>query len=146
MQNWLKTVFNSTLITSAFLNSLQDFAMKRAVKFIPYDDSLVQMPGNLVTADLLNDDFVLKTEPYFEPMVGDIVVGIKSGKMAKITSYGQTTTAVVGMAYRFLYEYVTSASVPASASVNSTGLISFKNDQDSTLFTLQLPLYSGGVE
>lgn len=32
-----------------------------------------------------------------------------------------------------------------SASIDSTGLISFKNDDNVTVFTLQLPLYNGGV-
>lgn len=32
-----------------------------------------------------------------------------------------------------------------SASIDSGGLISFKNDDNVTVFTLQLPLYNGGV-
>ena len=34
----------------------------------------------------------------------------------------------------------------ASANVNEEGLISFKNSDGTTLFTLQLPLYAGAVE
>lgn len=36
------------------------------------------------------------------------------------------------------------ATVPASASIDANGLISFKNSSSSTLFTLQLPVYNGG--
>ena len=32
-----------------------------------------------------------------------------------------------------------------SASIDSGGLISFKNDDNTTVFTLQLPIYNGGV-
>ena len=35
--------------------------------------------------------------------------------------------------------------VAASASINSSGLITFKNSSNTSLFTLQLPLYNGGV-
>lgn len=37
------------------------------------------------------------------------------------------------------------SSVPASASVDSNGLITFKNSSDTSVFTLQLPVYSGAV-
>lgn len=37
------------------------------------------------------------------------------------------------------------ASVPTSASIDEAGLISFKNSSGKTLFTLQLPLYTGGT-
>ena len=36
-------------------------------------------------------------------------------------------------------------SIPSSASIDSSGLISFKNSSNSDLFTLQLPIYNGGV-
>lgn len=32
-----------------------------------------------------------------------------------------------------------------SASIDGTGLITFKNDDNQTTFTLQLPVYNGGV-
>lgn len=35
--------------------------------------------------------------------------------------------------------------VPAGGSVDGTGLIAFQNSSGTQLFTLQLPLYSGGV-
>lgn len=38
-----------------------------------------------------------------------------------------------------------STNTPAQASINSTGLITYKNSGGSSLFTLQLPLYNGGV-
>ena len=39
-----------------------------------------------------------------------------------------------------------SAAVPTAAAVDGTGLVSFKNSSGSTLFTLQLPVYTGGVQ
>ena len=38
------------------------------------------------------------------------------------------------------------SAVPASASVNSSGLITFSNSDNTALFTLQLPLYNGYVQ
>lgn len=37
------------------------------------------------------------------------------------------------------------SSVPASASIDANGLITFKNSSDASVFTLQLPVYSGSV-
>ena len=37
------------------------------------------------------------------------------------------------------------ADLSTSASIDSGGLISFKNDDNTTVFTLQLPIYNGGV-
>lgn len=36
-------------------------------------------------------------------------------------------------------------SVPASGAVDSTGAITFANASGTALFTVQLPLYNGGV-
>lgn len=36
-------------------------------------------------------------------------------------------------------------SVPASGAVNSAGVITFANSGGTALFTVQLPLYNGGV-
>lgn len=36
--------------------------------------------------------------------------------------------------------------VPSGAGVNAAGLVTFQNSVGTALFTLQLPLYSGGVE
>ncbi len=38
------------------------------------------------------------------------------------------------------------ATVPAGGSVGGTGLIAFQNSNGTQLFTVQLPLYAGGVE
>ena len=38
------------------------------------------------------------------------------------------------------------AAVPSGAGVNGAGLVTFQNSIGTALFTLQLPLYSGGVE
>lgn len=37
------------------------------------------------------------------------------------------------------------SAIPASASISNTGLITWKNGSNEILFTLQLPLYNGGV-
>ena len=37
------------------------------------------------------------------------------------------------------------ADLAQSASIDGTGLITFKNDDNTTVFTLQLPVYNGGV-
>ena len=38
-----------------------------------------------------------------------------------------------------------SASIPTQASIDANGLITFKNSSNAALFTLQLPIYNGGV-
>jgi hypothetical protein len=35
--------------------------------------------------------------------------------------------------------------IPAAASINSTGLITYSNGDGEPLFTLQLPIYNGEV-
>ncbi len=40
---------------------------------------------------------------------------------------------------------VARSDTPTSASISGTGLITFKNSSGATLFTIQLPLYTGGV-
>lgn len=40
---------------------------------------------------------------------------------------------------------VLNATTPASASVDANGLVAFQNGEGTQLFTLQLPLYTGGV-
>ena len=37
-------------------------------------------------------------------------------------------------------------SIPASANVSATGILSFVNNVGTQLFTVQLPLYTGGVD
>lgn len=37
------------------------------------------------------------------------------------------------------------SSVPTQATISSTGLITFKNSEGTSLFTVQLPLYDGSV-
>ena len=39
-----------------------------------------------------------------------------------------------------------SVAIPAAATVDATGLVSFQNSSGTALFPLQLPLYAGGVE
>ncbi|MBO4420000.1 MAG: hypothetical protein J5789_09290 [Oscillospiraceae bacterium] len=40
---------------------------------------------------------------------------------------------------------VLAASVPAGADVDAAGVVAFQNSGGTQLFTLQLPLYGGGV-
>lgn len=40
----------------------------------------------------------------------------------------------------------TAANAPTSASIDNNGLITYKNSSNTTLFTLQLPIYNGGVD
>lgn len=39
----------------------------------------------------------------------------------------------------------TDTKIPTQASISSTGLITFKNGSNTSVFTLQLPLYNGGM-
>lgn len=67
--------------------------------------------------------------------------GITAGSIAS----GNTGYATGGDVYTELSEKAATTSVPASASVGSTGLVTFKNSSGTDLFTVQLPLYNGGV-
>ncbi len=44
------------------------------------------------------------------------------------------------------FDLANSTTSITSASINNSGLISYKNANNTTVFTLQLPLYNGGVE
>lgn len=67
------------------------------------------------------------------------------------TSYtGRLKTANVTAARTYTLPDATgtialTSDIPSQASINSSGLITYKNSSGTSLFTLQLPLYSGGV-
>lgn len=70
----------------------------------------------------------------------DLIVTGPSQFIGAATVSGNPSTALM-IAPK---QYVDALS-PASASISNTGLISFLNANNATLFTLQLPLYDGGV-
>ncbi len=80
------------------------------------------------------------TAQFIAPDLG--ITGASAGDLIKISSVdanGAPTAwakAVKGTDYE---------AAVASTSVSSTGLCSFKDSGGTTLFTLQLPLYNGGV-
>lgn len=59
------------------------------------------------------------------------------------TSLGKADTAL--QQHQDISGKAAATSVPASGSVDANGLISFKNADNTQLFTVQLPLYAGGV-
>lgn len=78
---------------------------------------------------------------------GDHVHPTDTSRQAKITASGLLkgdgnggiSAATAGS------DYASPLSVPSQASVGTTGLISFKNSSGTQIFTIQLPLYNGGV-
>lgn len=100
MNNWVKTVFNGTIISSQFLNTLQDFIRARAPKMVPFDEAQSQLPfgSGTFTRDIENVMFGrnnVGTE--FQLMVGDIVVGAVSGNMASVTNIDGRTITLKGI-------------------------------------------------
>lgn len=66
----------------------------------------------------------------------DIAIARKGAAKAKDAADGAQETADEALAK--------AASIPNAGSVSATGTISFKHDT-TELFTVQLPIYSGGV-
>lgn len=59
------------------------------------------------------------------------------------TSLGKADTAL--QEHQDISGKAAVTSVPASASVSAAGMLSFANSEGTQLFTVQLPLYTGGV-
>ena len=60
------------------------------------------------------------------------------------TSLGKADTAL--QEHQDISGKAAVTSVPASASVSAAGVMQFKNADNTQLFTVQLPLYAGGVD
>lgn len=60
------------------------------------------------------------------------------------TSLGKADTAL--QEHQDISGKAAVTSVPASASVSAAGVMQFKNSAGTQLFTVQLPLYAGGVD
>lgn len=98
-------------------------------------------------------------DKYTKPSGGIPASDLASGVIPSVPSASTTTpamdgTASAGSSTSFARgdhvhptdtSRATATSVPASAAVGSNGLITFKNSSGTQLFTVQLPLYTGGV-
>lgn len=64
----------------------------------------------------------------------------------KAAANGGTAVSLVTTGDKYTWNNkANTASVPASASISNTGLITYKNSSGTALFTLQLPVYNGSV-
>lgn len=100
MVNWTKTTFNGTIITSQFLNDLQDFIRARAPKLVPYDETNESIPLNTntytrTTGGIMFGRNDVGTE--FEVMTGDILVGSPSGNLASVIAVSGTNMTIKGL-------------------------------------------------
>lgn len=71
-----------------------------------------------------------------------IIISSTSGVVIHNVTTPTNATDVVNKQY---VDNLISTNTPAQASISSTGLITYKNSGGTSLFTLQLPLYNGGV-
>ena len=91
MSAWNKTVFNHTLITSQFLNDLQDYIISRGPMTVLFNESAETVPpGSNVTEyldiqGLVNGMYSVGGE--FVPMAGDLLIGIQSGNVGVVLDY-----------------------------------------------------------
>ena len=74
-----------------------------------------------------------------------IVTNNSSTYIAKVQNPVEEPGVSSGWEDSWMILFGAASSVPTSASIDSNGLISYKNASGSTLFTLQLPLYNGEV-
>jgi hypothetical protein len=108
MSSWNKTTFNHTLITSQFLNDLQDYimlledrieALEARPQMIPYEES----PENVipatsgVTASLTLQGVLIDRDV----VVGDIFVGTEGSYLAEVTATDGQYATVIGLGKRF---------------------------------------------
>lgn len=128
MENWQKTVFNSTLITSAFLNGLQDFIRARAPKLVPIQED----GGSDRTLSPDSDDTVTFSKSHvlfgydnvgseFEIMVGDVVVGSETGNLGVVTEIDGNSVDVVSIGSKLISVDDTLSIVGAPADAYATG-------------------------
>ena len=128
MENWQKTVFNSTLITSAFLNGLQDFVRARAPKLVPIQED--GSTGRTLSHE--SDDTVTFSKSHvlfgydnvgseFEIMVGDVVVGSETGNLGVVTEIDGNSVDVVSIGSKLVSVDDTLSLVGAPADAYVTG-------------------------
>lgn len=107
MSNWNKINFNHTLITSQFLNDLQDYimlledrieALEATPQMIPYGESTGNaIPATSgVTASLTLQGVLIDREV----VVGDIFVGTEGGYLAVVTETDGQYATVSGLGKR----------------------------------------------
>lgn len=104
MTNWIKKIFNSDIITSDFLNSLQDHIIKRGPKLVPIIERPVDgpVPATRGSTKTLYATSVLfgsynNVGVEFELMTGDLLLGIPSGNLGTVTELSGNTITVVGL-------------------------------------------------
>lgn len=105
--SWTKTVFDHTLITSQFLNDLQDYIMaleeridslETAPQFVPYsEDNSNQIPTHLNDTDDLSLQGVLIDR---DVVVGDVFVGTSQGTLGEVTATDGQYATVKGIGER----------------------------------------------
>ena len=103
MNNWTKTTFNGTIITSEFLNKLQEFIYARAPKLVPYDERIQPVPLDISYHSLYLDDRGILLGEMFELMVGDTIVGNQSGNLARVTGYVNHHISISGLGKRLYF-------------------------------------------
>lgn len=128
MENWQKTVFNSTLITSAFLNGLQDFVRARAPKLVPIQEdgsagrALSPVSDNNVTFSKSHVLFGYdNVGAEFEIMVGDVVAGSETGNLGVVTEIDGNSVDVVSIGSKLFSVDPTLSTVGAPADAFITG-------------------------
>ena len=82
--SWTKTVFDHTLITSQFLNDLQDFiiALDTRPQLVLYAEAGSDIIPTSGTAQIGAQGLVMDRDP----VVGDVLLGTQTGNYARVTS------------------------------------------------------------
>ena len=97
-----KTTFDHSVITSAFLNEWQNYALARTQKFIPIDESHNnEIPAGSGTVAYIDFQAIqfgqLLLGNYFFPIVGDVLTGCPSGRLAIVQSMDQQSMKVIAL-------------------------------------------------
>lgn len=104
---WNKTVFDHTVITSQFLNDLQDYiiylegridALVGGPQLVPYqEERFNQLPtASGVTADVTLQAVLMDRDV----VVGDVLIGTDAGTLAKVLDTDGQYARVVGLGER----------------------------------------------
>lgn len=94
---WQKVVFDHTLITSEFLNELQDYIimLESRPQFVPYEEDNNNVVPASGTSDLNEQGSFLNRDT----QIGDIVLGNRTMNYARVTATDGQFMTVTGLGH-----------------------------------------------
>lgn len=106
---WVKKVFDHDIITSEFLNDLQDYIIHlentRTTQFVPYQEGQDRIPQTRGATAVVSAANVMLGQPddqdaVYYPIVGDTFVGVPSGYIAYVSAVSGNNVTLYGTGER----------------------------------------------